>query len=163
MKKLILTCLFVFIASQAMGAAGTITVVSDITMRSGEGHIRVIEYALVFGSGAESFDDVALNNITGSASLGVPEPSLAGWYLHKIESFYIATVVTADCDLYLWSYKADGLDILGGNGVDKVDADTNFTIYPATSSQPLTGFELIDIDNNAVNNAKHTLRFHLYR
>jgi len=162
MKKLILICLFVFIASQAWATGETITVVSDITMRSGDGYTRVIEYALVFGDGAESFDDVALNSITGSASLGA-DPSVSGWWLFKVESFYVATVVTADCNLYLWSYAADGLDILGGNGVDKVDADTNFTIYPATSTQPLTGSELLDVDNNAVNDAKHTLRLHLYK
>ena len=162
MKKLILICLFVFIASQAWATGETITVVSDITMRSGDGYTRVIEYALVFGDGAESFDDVALNSITGSASLGA-DPSVSGWWLFKIESFFVATVVTADCNLYLWSYAADGLDILGGNGVDKVDADTNFTIYPATSTQPLTGSELLDVDNNAVNDAKHTLRLHLYK
>ena len=163
MKKLILICLFMLIASQAMAATnGTITVVSDVTMRSGEGYTRVIEYALVFGDAAASFVDVALNSITGSASLGA-DPSVSGWWLFKIESFFVATVVTADCNLYLWSYAADGLDILGGNGVDKVDADTNFTIYPATSTQPLTGSELLDVDNNAVNDAKHTLRLHLYK
>ena len=166
MKKLILICLFMLIASQAWAdEVGTIVVVSDITMRSGEGYTRVVEYSIGFGADATgaAFADVALNSITGSASLGVGDPSLAGWWLFKIESFYVATVVTADSDLYLWSYASDGLDVLGGNGVNKVDADTNFTIYPATSTQPLTGSELIDIDNSAVNGASHTIRIHLYK
>ena len=167
MKKLILICLFMLIASQAWAdEVGTIVVVSDITMRSGEGYTRVIEYSIGFGADATgaAFADVALNNITGSGSLGA-NSSVSGWWLFKVESFYevTATPVTADSDLYLWSYKSDGLDILGGNGANKVDDNTNNTIYPATSTQPLTGSELIDIDNSAAQSATHIIRLHLYK
>ena len=161
MKKILImvVALIALSFSHAM-AAGTITGSSEY---NGENNM-IITYTITFDASAASFNDVPLDHIIKTRGAAELQTIFGGgWYLHKIESFYVATVVTADCDLYLWSYKADGLDILGGNGVDKVDADTNFTIYPATSSQPLTGRELIDIDNNAVNSASHLLRLHLYR
>jgi len=53
--------------------------------------------------------------------------------------------------------------VLGGNGVNIIDNATYNTIYPATATQPLDGDEIIDIDNNAVNNATCTVVFLLYR
>ena len=159
MKKiLIMVVAIVALSFSFAGAEGTITGSSEIVSEN----YMIVEYAINFDASAVAFANTPLNHITRTPG-GAALQNVGGWWLFKIESFYLATVVTADCDLYLWSYKSDGLDVLGGNGVDKVDADTNFTIYPATSTQPLTGKELIDIDNNAVNSAKHTLRFHLYR
>ena len=89
------------------------------------------------------------------------------WWLFKVEYLYdsatgAASNPTDDSDLYIWSTE-DRLDILGGNGVNAVDNAGDNTIYPATSTQPLTGAEIIDIDNNIVVGATCYIKLYLYK
>ena len=52
---------------------------------------------------------------------------------------------------------------LQNNGVNSIDAGGTYnTVYPLTSSQLLTGNEMLNVENNAVNSATTTLIFHLY-
>lgn len=141
-------------------SAGTITCV-DTTYDglSREKEIRFVIYTVTFDSGAASPANISLDTIPG-----VSKGSLGGWWLLRVEYMFGGTGPTDDTDLYLWrSYGVDKIDILGGNGVDFIDNATNNVIYPVTTSQPLTGGEIFDIDNNSVNDAVGTIVFTLYR
>ena len=157
MKKLSLFLVVIALCfSSTVYAAGTITGSSELI---DENTMRVT-YTVTFGADATSFADVALDSIT--ATTGARLRKVGGWWLLRIDYNYGATGPTDNSDLYLW-LVTDKSDILGNNGLNVIDNATNNTLYPATVSQPLSGAELIDIDNNAVNDATCTLIFTLYK
>lgn len=166
MKKLfllLLTALILFISVNSW-AAGTVTCTDYLyNGLSKKSEIRVVTYSVTFGSDASSPANVALDSIVAS-SYGSARPSLSGWWLLRVDYLYGATGPTDDSDLYLWkSYGENRADVLGGTGVDQIDNATDNIIYPDEVTQPLTGAEIFDIDNNAVNDATCTIVFTLYR
>ena len=155
-KLLIITCLSLLLFASSVMAAGTIYITKDISVDG----VRVVEFLATSDAAGAPFADVALNSIPRAS--GVPIYTFSGWWLFKVDSLFGATPVTADSELYIWS-TLDKIDILGGNGVDKVDDNTNNQIYPATSTQMLIGAEILDIDNTTDNDAVHTFKMRLYR
>ena len=155
-KLLIITCLSMLLFASSVMAAGSIVITRDVAVDG----VRAVEFLCTSDAAGAPFADTALNSIPRAS--GVANRSFSGWWLFKIDSLFGATPVTADSDLYLWS-TLDKIDILGGNGVDKVDDNTNLQVYPATSTQPLLGDEIFDVDNTTDNNAVHTFKMRLYR
>ena len=157
-RNVLVVILMLLMASGAW-AAGTITGKSYMTSRD---DIRFIVYTVTFDAAAASPANVALDNIKDAN--GGSLPSVAGWWLFSVSTQFGGTGPTDDTDMYL--YLAEGAsknDILGASGVNSIDNATNNTIYPATSTQPLLGTEIISFANNAVNNATCTLIYRLYR
>ena len=158
MKRILSVIVFlglVALASNTM-AAGSIVITSDASF----GSVRVVDILSTSDAAGAPFADIALNSIPRAS--GVQNQTFSGWWLFKVDSLFGATPVTADSELYIWS-TLDKIDILGGNGVDKVDDNTNNQIYPATSTQMLIGTEILDIDSTTDNDAVHTLRLWLYQ
>ena len=164
MKKFIpiLLLISILIAGPCFGATvGTVTCTDYVyNGLSGKPETRVITYTVTFGDAAASPANVTLHNIVATAYNS--RETLRGWWLWKINTTDAATGPTEDTDFYLWSVE-DKHDVLGGNGVDSIDNASDNTFYPATVSQALTGEEIFDIDNNAVNDAGTVIIFHLYR
>ena len=158
MKRILsIIVLLVVIASAPLAmAAGTIVITSDASFDG----VRIVDLLSTSDAAGAPFSDIALNSIPRAS--GVPNQTFSGWWLFKVDSLFGATPVTADSELYIWS-TLDKIDILGGNGVNKVDDNTNNQIYPATSTQMLIGTEIFDIDSTTDNDAVHTLRLWLYR
>ena len=161
MKKLILflTLIFVLIAGPVF-AAGTVTgSVARYEGRSGLFEWMKITYTVTFGADNAAPANVALHHILDSSGVVLESP--AGWILQKVDITYATTGPTDDTDFYLWAIE-NKIDILGGNGVDQIDNATNNSFYPAVSTQLVTGEEVFDIDNNAVNNAGCVIVLTLY-
>ena len=158
MKRILSVIVFLIVVAFSINAmaAGAIVITRDVSVSG----VRVVEITATSDAAGAPFADIALDSIPRSS--GVPKMSFAGWWLFKIDSLFGATPVTADSDLYIWS-TLDKIDILGGNGMDKVDDNTNNQIYPATSTQPLLGDEILDVDNTTDNNAVHTFKIRLYQ
>lgn len=164
MKKFIAILIVAFLtlfASQCF-AAGTVTGATTYLVDglSGRFEHMKITYTVTFGDDASSPANTTLNDISDSS--GVALYSAQGWWLLKIDIYPGGTGPTDNTDLYLW-YVADKIDVLGNNGLNSIDNATFSTVYPATSTQPLTGDEILDIDNNAVNDAGTVLIFTFYR
>jgi len=144
-------------------AAGTIVIASDKTANGIDGKtVREIAYTVTFGADASSPANTALDSVLRSN--GLKSLSMGGWWIMRVDIHYGATGATDDTDMYL--YKATGTsksDLLGASGVDAIDNATNTTVYPATSTQPLFGDEIISFANNAVNDATCTVVLTLYR
>ena len=158
MKRIILACLFVLFASQAM-AAGTISVISDVQP---DEYTRIVVYSVAFDSAAASPAATALNSI--SVLGGLNHPGMGGWWLLSVSTLYGSTAPTDDTDLYIYrNYGTSKIDILGGNGANSIDNAVNNTIFPATSTRALMGDEIISISNNSVNSATCEIVFELYR
>jgi len=162
MKRFIaILALVLLFPALSFAAAGTLTGSTSIfTGISGKREIMVNTYVVTFGAAHEEPYAVPLDIISDSS--GNALISVAGWWLFRVDTLFGGTAPTADTDLQLWSVRKK-IDILGGNGVDGIDATTNNRIYPAVSTQPLTGNEELDIDNNAVNSATTTIIFTMYR
>ena len=157
MKKLFITLLILLTASICQ-AAGTVTGSSALF---GGGDMMRVTYTVTFDASAGSPANVALDSIT--ATTGKTMRSLSGWILLRVDTYPGTTAPTADTDFYLWLIE-DKIDILGNNGFNAIDgAATYNSFYPATASQPLSGAEIFDIDNNAVNSAGCIIIFTLYR
>jgi len=158
MKKLIVALLFLVMASPAFGA-GTIVIAAGGDEYLGANGRR-ITYNVVFDASAAAFANIALDSIENSQ--GQTVASLKGWYLSHIDYVYGTTGVTDDTSLYVWSVE-DKIDILGAEGFEKLDEASYDTIFPLTITRQLTGNEIMDIDDNAVNDATCTLIFHFYK
>jgi hypothetical protein len=87
--------------------------------------------------------------------------NLAGFKLFSVSIYYGATAPTADSDLTITEGSAAGADILGGAGVDAVDAVTNSFVKPVVGSTavdvPIYRALYMQIDNNSVNDAVVTI------
>ena len=165
MRRLIVTMLLLLLVAAPAWAAGTIAVSSDTTARgiSGQNETRAIAYTVTWDAAHLAPANIALNDIKNSAGTTTENVlTLKGWWLLKATWVPGTTGPTDDTDLYLWRVE-DKIDALGAGGLNEIDESTNNTIYPATSSQPLFGTELIDFDNNSVNSATGTLTLYLYR
>lgn len=164
MKKLnrfiAILALVLLLPVMSFGAASVTGAAVQYEGLSGRYETMVITYTVTFSAAAASPANVALHHIL--TSTGVPLPSAEGWWLWKINTTDATTGPTDDTDLYLWSVE-NKHDVLGGNGVDSIDNDADNTFYPAVVSQALTGEEILDIDNNAVNDAGTVIIFHLYK
>jgi len=129
--------------------------------------VRFITYTVTFSATASSPATIAMYKVPGMTT-----KSLYGWWIAEIDIIPGDTGPTDDTDFYLYRPAASSvlpgwgtskIDVFGGNGVDSIDNATITTFNPATISRPLTGEELLFIENNAVNNATTTITFTLYR
>ena len=165
MKRLILSVFMLLLIPAIAIGASTITAYENQFPGLTGRNFRVITLTLTYDGTATDIPDTQLRDIltTGEKRL----QDYGEWWLFKVEYRYGGTAPTDNSDLYIWSSSTDvgeaKLDLLGGSGVDAIDNATNNTIYPATSTQPLTGFELLDVDNNSVNSSSCTLKLFLYK
>ena len=163
MKKLILFLALISILVSApcwAVTAGTVTGAMTGYVRSGDTEYMWVSYTVTFGDGNAAPANVALNLILNTS--GTRMAPLGGWSLFRIDTTDATTGPTDNTDLYLWKDE-DETDVLGGNGVDQIDNANSNSFYPAVASQPLTGEELLDIDNNSVNDAETVIVFWLYK
>lgn len=158
--------LALLIPSIAFGAS-TITGAESLNQGlSGRWEVRRIVYTVTCHTDG-SFTTTTLNNINDSQSRSLK--TVEGWWLIRVDTYATTTDPDDDTDLYLYmdSTRAGySVDILGGRGVNQIDANTtnaSNTLYPATTSQPLTGAEQIAISGNTVNTAIFEIVFTLYR
>jgi len=166
MKRLFLILVIVLLLPVGVFAAGDTMTATEGQFVGMDGRsFRVVTIAIQWQSTPVALTNRVLRDILTTA--GKKLWDYGDWWLFKVEYLYTsatgaASNPTDDSDLYIWSTE-DRLDILGGNGVNGVDNATDNTIYPATSTQPLTGGEIIDIDNNIVVGATCYLKLYLYK
>lgn len=162
LRKAVLPTILIFLLMVApCFAAGTVTgAVKRYQGISGTYEVAVFTYTVTFDSSNGAPANVALDSILDSD--GDDLPTVAGWILFRVDIYPGTTGPTDDTDFYLWSVE-DKIDVLGNNGLNAIDNATYSSVYPATASQPLTGDELFDIDNNAVNSAGTVIIIKLYR
>jgi hypothetical protein len=163
MKKLLVVLLMLLMASSSW-AAGTIIVETDkmYVGLSGQYETREITYLVTFGADHTSPPSTALDSILKAN--GNPASTVNGWWLFKVNTQFGSTGPTDNTDLDI--YRATGsskTDILGGNGENCIDNATNNSIYPATSTQPLFGDDILVITSNLVNSAITRIVLELYR
>lgn len=158
MKRIFSILFLMVLFSGYAFAAGTVTGSSE---RFGyNNNFLRNTYTVTFDESAASPANVALDSI--SAGPGETLHSVSGYMLLRVDIYPGATGPTDNTDFYVWSVE-DKIDILGNNGLNAIDNATNSSFYPATVSQPLTGNEIFDIDNNAVNNAGCVVIFTMYK
>ena len=163
MKKLVLiSALILCLIPGVVFAAGTVTA-SEILYDglSGKWEVMKVTYTVTFGAAAGAPANTALTDILDTDGKAL-RTSVQGWWLFRIDIYPGDTGPTDNTDLYLWSVE-DKIDVIGGAGVNAIDNATYSSVYPASSTQPLTGEELFDIDNQAVNDAACVIIFTLYR
>ena len=161
-RNLLVVMLMLLMASGSWAGSTSSIYGDDNTMQGLTGkETRRIVYTVTFDSNAASPAVVGLDSITRTN--GLKMSTVGGWWLFEVNTQYGATAPTADTDLYLYRYTANSrIDVLGGNGVDKIDAVTDNTFNPVTTSKPLVGNELLTFANNAVNSAITYVIFWLY-
>ena len=149
MKRLFLIlALALLVPSFAMAAVDSMTAEEGQFQGMDGRTFRTVTIAITWATTPVALTNRTLRDIVTTAGRKLWD--YGGWWLFKVEYLYgAASPPTDNSDLYIWSTE-DRLDILGGNGVNAVDNATDNVIYPATSTQPLTGGEIIDIDNNAI-------------
>lgn len=165
MKKLFSVIGFILMllfAGNAFAAGASTAISSDelyLNKDNRSPSMRIVTIAFTADDGTAAISDLTLNSDT----TGIVHGELLGWFLYRVESIGAlasGTEVTDDTDVYLY-LKSGGvtkaLDLLDGNGVDKLDDDTNYMIYPAINGmaalQLVTNDMTLDINNNAVNSA----------
>lgn len=162
-RNLLVMLLMLFTASASWAGSTSSIYGADNTMQGLTGkETRRIVYTVTFDSNAASPTPVALDSITRTNGLKLD--TVGGWWLFEVNTQYGATAPTANTDLYLYRYTANSrIDVLGGNGVDQIDAVTDNTFHPPVISKPLVGNELLTFANNAVNSAITYVILWLYR
>ena len=148
---LIAACLF-FMNTVAYGANESITQIGYAIKNSdGVTMARIVKFTIVCDDGAAAMTHTPISTILTAY--------IRGWYLDQVLVNPGATKPTADSDIYL--NNADGLDILGGNGVDLLDDEDTTACVPSTDGQNkqqlIHGVLTLDMDNNAVNAALFTV------
>jgi hypothetical protein len=164
MKKLIcLVGILMLLMASSAWAAGTIIVQSDKVIQGLVGkEAREVVYLVTFGTDASSPASTALDSIL--LSTGIKTAPVGGWWLFKVSTLYGSTAPKDNTDMYI--YRATGtnkIDILGGNGANAIDNAANNIFYPATSTQPLFGDDILAVSGNDVNNATVQIVLELYR
>jgi len=152
MKKLLATLvLILFLSGTAFAAGSSFKVIDDHVM--GGGTMRVIKLSYVGDDAAGTVPDLTITNNTwtdGTATGTLPEGSLTTWYAYKMEFAYGSTPITADSDI---TVKQNGVDLLDGNGTDKVDDNTYTQAYFACDGlgmpQPIIAPITIAITNES--------------
>ena len=150
MKKFILlvAILFLFVPV-AFGAGSSITFVrTDVVTHTGERWIEFVATCTADDTDG-TFPDTQIPG------------NLAGYKLFSVSTYFGATAPTADSDLTITEGSAAGEDVLGGAGVDKVDAVTNNFFRALVGSDavelPIFRSLWLQIDNNSVNDAVVTV------
>ena len=133
MKKLILTILALLLFVVPCFALGTITVANDSIYDGPNGGkaFRVITITFIADVAAGTIPDLTLNDST-SGMIGKTE-SILGWYGYNVEidCNHAGTEPTEDSELYIYQ---NGIDILGGNGVNQVDNTAEREVFFSFSS-----------------------------
>ena len=144
-KKALLTLsLLLLMVTPCLGDAAVVTqVVTEV--RNPEG--LVVAKVLTFTIVADSTDGTIPDTDTSTAVTN----SIRGWYLDTVIADPGATAPDDDCDVYINNHN--GLDILGGNGVDLLHSATTKGTIPCVDSQnkqQLIRHTLtLDVDNQA--------------
>ena len=166
MKKLILiSALILCLIPGVVFAAGTVTA-SEILYDglSGKWEVMKVTYTVTFDAAAAPPAAVALTDILDTNWKAL-RTSVQGWWLFRIDVTFGGTAPKINTDFRLWSVE-DKIDVLGASGLNQIDNATHSSFYPASSTQPLTGEEIFDVDPAAENdevNAACEIIFTLYR
>jgi hypothetical protein len=128
--------------------AGTVTQTMQET-ESGYGRVATVKLACVGDASDGTIPDTNLSSAI--------QTKINGWYLDMVICNPGATAPTADSDVYI--KDEDGLDLLGGNGVDLLHNTTTKATVPSTDGQakqqPVRGTLTLDVDNQSVNSATY--------
>lgn len=102
--------------------------------------------------------------VADAAAATIPDTNTTAAITAQIKGHYLAKMIivpgtgtapTANCDVYIKDEFT--IDLLGGRGVDELDAAGNVEVVPVTDAlggaQPVIGTLTLDVDNNAVNSA----------
>ena len=133
--------------------AGTVTVSSDkIQNVDGRSSVRTVILACVGDSVNGSIPDTTLN-----VAAGLSRP-LTGWYpvRVKIKNAAADANVTDNSDVYL--KDSDGIDFLGGQGVDQLD-DSTTNYIRLNNYDPLHEDPILDVDNQSGASGAYTITF----
>jgi len=118
-------------------AVGTIAVSNDSIYSGPDGGkaLRVITITFTADAAAGTIPDLTLNDST-TGMIGSSE-SLLGWYGYfvEIDCNHSGTEPTEDSELYIYQ---NGIDILGGNGVNQVDNTAEREVFFSFSSTGVT-------------------------
>ena len=154
-RVLFLTVLAVFWATSVL-AAGTMTV----TKKKFQNPKGEFKYKVT----------LALTHVGGAFSVAIPAATIAeldGFYLYSVVAYPGSVAATDDTDLVITSSNSGNksTDILGGNGLNIIDATTTKETIPHQTFSDLNFFWVIDADdtytvttaNNAVATANPVL------
>jgi len=130
--SLILCFVLVSIYTLAFGAGSSSSVAEDgdkIYHNSRTGSVvRAVTINFVADDTDGSIPDLTLNNNTTWVTHG----SFEGWHLWEVSIDCLSGVTpTEDSDIYVYQ---DAIDLLDGNGVDKVDNTAKAQAYPGIDS-----------------------------
>ena len=161
MKKsisVLVIVLMILFSSFAFGAGSGTTVTADNVFSNpvNGSPSRVVEVSFKADDTDGSVPDTTINNNT----TGVVHGSLEGWHLWEVFIDCTSGVTpTDDSDMYVYQ---DGNDLIGGNGVDKVNGSTVNSVYPGIDGsgpypRPVSGDLILTISNNSVNSAVGTI------
>jgi len=149
--------MFLF-SSLAFGAGSGTTVTSDVIYDNHytDASVRVVTVIFTADDSDGSIPNTTLNRNT----TGITHGSIKGWHLWEMFIDCTSGVTpTDDSDMYVYQ---DGNDLIGGNGVDKVDGSTVNSVYPGIDGsgpypRPVSGDLILTISNNSVNSAVGTI------
>jgi len=144
MKKLLIAFLILFAWVSISFAAGT--VVPSIGDEQ-DGSITVTLVCTSDGSGVISDTDFAGPGTDLTKNLH-------GYYLYEVKVVPGATGPKDDSDLYI--KDANGIDLLGGTGVNRIDETTNSHFQPPFYSR-INSTLTLDVDNNDVDSSTYTI------
>jgi hypothetical protein len=135
--------------------AGTITgVLSRIGVRQGSPQLIKITLTCTADAAAASYPDTVINTLSG-----VSDFDLRGLKLYSVKAYPGGIAPTDATDLVI--EDEHGIDLLGGKGVDFIDATSKtwIPVGPAGYVLPafITGNITVKISNNAVNSAVTTI------
>lgn len=138
MKKLLFLtlCVFFILASQCF-AVGTIAVTNDNIYYGPGGSVtfRVITIEFTADAAAGTIPDLEINDST-TGMIGPTEP-IFGWYGYNVEidCNHSGTEPSEDGELYILQ---NGIDTLGGNGVDQLDNTAEREVFFYFNSTKVT-------------------------
>lgn len=146
MKKLVLITLILFAWANICLAAGTVSgTVSDI--QQGD------SIAVTLSCTGDSSDGSIPDTEFGGPGTDITK-NLHGYYLYEVKIVPGGTGPTDDSDLYI--KDANGIDLLGGEGVNKVDNATNSHFQPVFFSR-IDSKLTLDVDNNSEASSTYTI------
>ena len=141
-----------------MAGAGTVTQsIEEVTSEpksASDGGFTIVTFSCVGDSSGGGIPDT-----TTEAAI---TERIKGCYLIKCHLITGTKAPTADSDVYI--KDADGIDLLGGSGVDALDnsASTGIQLWPTVVTQygrqPITGALVLDVDGDSVASAVYSVK-----
>lgn len=136
MKRLLLVLVILLMAASVY-AAGSCVVSSDSVNRvEGAPTSRLIALTCTSDAADATIADFTLNADTAGV-----RSALKGWDLYKVATVGNHAGVEPSDDMDFAVYQKVGtvtkaIDLMDNNGVNKIDPDANFQVYPAIDGEP---------------------------